>query len=323
MPRMRKRAVRALRRVAGDGSVLERKLRVARDRAKFSTSGTIKGTTAMAIRGDNKRFGIYGFGGCDVWAIAKTGPFLNRHTTATAVAYAQGRASFTRSDMILQTWEGVNTDDTSEVSQRLNLNPETFRPVLFEPEFTLPGSERLGPFPKDVVVLTISSDLVRTLYRHREHGFLVDPGGFWLASDIESALDDLDAVKWFARTFEKVGRIDLDASMANLRRIVELVRLELGSEVVVFNSLTVDPGRQILDYKLSHSPHRTRRREFALALVDLAAELDFSIVDIDRIVKGVGVSGLGDFVKFMPMHQEAIAQEFVRVMDERGVFERL
>lgn len=322
MPRLRNRTIRTLRRVTGEGSKVEDKLRHARNRVRFRTTGSVKSLTSVVLHGGVARLGIYGFAGCDVWAIAESGPFLKEHTTSTAAAYAAGRASFTRSDLILQSWDGVDPNDVAEVTSRLNLDPITFQPALFEPTFKVPEAEQLGHFPKDVVVLTISSDLVRTLYRHRDKGFLVDPGGFWLASDIEGALADLDTVKWFSRNFEKVGRIDLETSMENFRRIVGLVRSEVNAEVIVFNSLTVDPGRQVFDYKLNHSPHRTRRREFALALVDLASELDFSIVNVDRIVKGVGVSGLGDFVKFMPMHKAAIAEEFVRVLDERGVFER-
>ena len=83
------------------------------------------------------------------------------------------------------------------------------------------------------------------------------------------------------------------------------------------DTLTVDPGRHVFDYKLSHSPHRTRRREFALGLIELARKMDFSIIDVDRTIKGVGVAGLGDFVKFMPLQKKAIGEEVVRVLRER------
>ncbi len=318
--KLKKRAVRTLRRIAGDDSPIETTLRRMRDRTQYRTSGLSKQTTSVVFRGNEKRFGVYGFGGCDVWAIAESGPALRNATRASGAAWAAGRAQFTRSDLILQAWEGVDADAVAEVSERLQLQDETFKPVLFEPEFIVPGQERLGAFPKDVVVLTISTDLVRTMYRHREHGFLADPGGFWLSTDIKDTLGDLDTVKWFARTFEKVGKIDLEDSMANMEKIITLVRQQLGAEVIVFNSLTVDPGRLVFDYKLSHSPHRTRRREFALGLIELSRKMDFSIVDVDRIIKGVGVSGLGDFVKFMPMHKKALGEEVVRVLREREVF---
>jgi hypothetical protein len=318
--KLSKRAVRALRRVAGDDSTIETKLREVRGKAQYRTSGLTKQTTSVVFRGNEDRFGVFGFGGCDAWAIAEAGPALRRATPASGAAWAAGRAQFTRSDMMLQTWEGVDAEAVAEVSERLQLQDATFKPLLFEREFVVPGHEQLGAFPKNVVVLTISTDLSRVTYRHREHGFLVDPGGFWLASDIKSTLGDLDTVKWFARNFEKLGRIEIEESMANMEKIITLIRQHVGAEVVMFNTLTVDPGRHVFDYKLSHSPHRTRRREFALAQIELARKMNFSIVDVDRIIKGVGVSGLGDFVKFMPMHKKAIAEEFVRVLREREVF---
>jgi hypothetical protein len=318
--KLKKRAVRTLRRVVGDDSAVETTLRKLRNRAQFRTSGLSKQTTYVVFRGDETRIGVYGFGGCDTWAIAESGPWLRRTTTATGAAWAAGRAQYTRSDLMLQAIDGVDLNAVAEVSERLQLERPTFQPVLLEPRFTVPGHEHLGSFPKDVVVLTISSDLSRILYRHKEHGFLVDPGGFWLSADIKDALGDLDTVKWFAKHFEKTGRTTVDQTMSNMERLVTLIRQRLGAEVVFFNCLTVDPGRQVFDYKLSHSPHRTRRREFGLALVELSRKMDFSIVDADRILKGVGVSGLGDFVKYMPEHKKAIAAEFVRVLREREVF---
>lgn len=317
--KLKKRAVRTLRRVVGDDSAIENTLRKVRNQAQFRTSGMTKQTTYVVFRGDSQRIGIYGFGGCDTWAIAESGKWLRQATTATGAAWAAGRAQYTRSDLMLQAIDGVDPTAVAEVSERLQLERPTFEPVLLEPEFKVPGHEHLGSFPKNVVVLTISADLSRVLYRHKEHGFLVDPGGFWLSADIKDALVDMDTVKWFAKSFEKVGRSTVDQTMSNMERLVTLIRQSLDTEVVFFNCLTVDPGRQVFDYKLSHSPHRTRRREFGVALVELGRKMDFSIVDADRILKGMGVSGLGDFVKYMPEHKKAIAAEFVRVLRDREV----
>ena len=142
--RMRKRTVRTFRRVVGQDSRLERSLRDTRDRARYRATGTIKHTTAVAFRGDGNRFGVYGFGGCDVWAIAESGPGLRDNLSASGAAFAQGRAQYTRSDLILQSWEGVDLDHVAEVTSRLKLDPITFRPDLFEPEFELPALIRVG-----------------------------------------------------------------------------------------------------------------------------------------------------------------------------------
>ncbi len=312
---------RLLRRVAGENSRVEGLLRKSRERARYRAARDVKGVDYAVVRGDDsRRVGVFGYAGCDVWSIREIGRGLTDMTGATSAAYAKGRAATTRSDLILQAHEGVNPDHVAEVIERLKLDPDSFGPVLFEPGFTVPEVPDAGEFPKHVVVLSISTDLVRTLYRHREHGFLIDPGGFWLSNDIQDALDDPDVVGWLRKTFQKVGKIDLESSMANMRRIIELVRAETGAEVIVFNSLTVDPGRQVFDYKLSHNPHRTRRREFGLALVELSREMDFSIVDVDRVVKGLGVSGLGDFVKFATPQMKAIGAEVLDILREREVF---
>jgi hypothetical protein len=304
----------------GDDSFLETGARDVRHWLEYRARGISRTTTTCVFRGDpDRRLGIYGYAGCDIWAIADAGPILQKVTGATGAVYAQGRADFTRSDLILQGYDGVNPDHVSEVIERLGGKPIMFSPELLEPTFQIPEYEYAGTYDKDVVVLSISSDLSRVIYRHREHGFLIDPGGFWLAADVKDALDDLETVKWFGKTFEKVGRLSAEETMENFRRLVPLVREKTGAHVVMFNSLTVDPGRRVMDYKLSHSPHRTRRREFASALVELARDLDFSIVDVDRVVKGVGVEGLGDFVKLTPRHKRAVGQEFVRILQDREV----
>ncbi len=320
MVKLRGRAIRTLRRLAGEDSALEQRLRRAKQRGNYGVRGIARTTTTCVFKGDpDRRFGVYGYAGCDVWAIADAGPLLREITGATGAVYAEGRAHFTRSDLILQGYEGVDAAEVADVVDRLNMEPLAFSPALFEEEFSVPEHPQAGSFKKDVVVMSMSADMGRTVYQHRKHGFLVDPGGFWLATDIKDALGDLDTVHWFAKEFKKIGRISVEDSTDNFRRLIQLVRETSGAHVVMFNSLTVDPGRRVMDYKLSHSPHRTRRREFAAALVELSKELDFSIVDVDRVVKGVGVNGLGDFVKLTPRHKRAVGEELVRVLREREV----
>lgn len=317
---MRRRVIRVLRRILGKNNLVERSLRRIDHRSGYQVTGFSRTTTSCVFKGDpERRLGIYGYAGCDVWSITDAGPRLRELTGATGGIFAEGRADFTRSDLILQGYDGVDPDQIGEVMERLNGKPIMMAPELFKRQFTIPEFPQAGVFDKDVVVMSISSDLARVIYRHRKHGFIIDPGGFWLAAGVEETLNDLDTVKWFSSEFEKLGRLAVEESMANFRRLIPLVRETTGAHVVMFNSLTVDPGRRVMDYQLSHSPHRTRRRQFASALVDLARELDFSIVDVDRVVKGVGVEGLGDFVKLTPKHKKAVGEELVRVLVDRDV----
>lgn len=320
MSRIVGRTRRTIRRLAGHDSNVEKRIRDVRNLARYRTEGSLHRTQVYAYKGtSNERFGLYGYGGCDVWSIVEAGPLLRTFFDRTVAISTPGRAQFTRSDLILQTYDGVDGGMVRETVERMSLDPLAFRPVLFEPAFRIPEYERLGAYPKNVVVLTTSTDMTRTLYRHREHGFLADPGGGWLDTDLENTLANLDAVKWFAENFRKVGRLKVEESMANLARIIEIVRRDLGAEVLVLNALTVDPGRNVLDYSLSESPHGMRRREFLAATVDLSRELDVPVLDVDRIVKGAGTAGLANFVKYTDDHKRLIGAEVVRILREREV----
>ena len=117
---LRKKAVRTIRRIAGDDSKIETTLRAARDRTAYRSGALSKQTTAVVFKGDDTKFGIYGFGGCDVWAIAESGGALRKATSASGATWAAGRAQYTRSDLILQAYDGVDPEVVAEVSERLH-----------------------------------------------------------------------------------------------------------------------------------------------------------------------------------------------------------
>ena len=147
----------------------------------------------------------------------------------------------------------------------------------------------------------------------------MDPGGFWLGTDMEKVLGDLDKVKWFAANFKKIGRISVEDSMANFERIITLLRKRIGVEVLMANALVVDPGITTFDSRLSNSPHTSQRREFVLGLVELSRKMGFPILDIDSIAKREGVKGMGDFVHYTPDQKLAIGEQVTRIMVARGL----
>ncbi len=312
---LQRRVLKAVRSVFGDRSPLEKTVRASVNAAKFHAGRPIRRPDIFAWRaGPGSRFGVYAMGGCDLRSVVGAGPALATHFGGTIGMGTFGHAPETRSDVILQTLDPPPQELTREVTERLNLLPGYFEPRLFQPEFTLKHQFGIGPFPKDVVVLSVSSDVARTVYRHRTHGFLVDPGGWWLNTDIGSVLDDLDVVKWFAGNFRKAGRIEVDETMANFDRIISEVRSRLGAFVVMLNVLTVDPGRTAAEYRQANSPSRVRRRRFCLALTDLARRLDFPIIDVDRIVKEHGISEQVDFVHYTVAQKRAISRQFAALV---------
>lgn len=315
-----RRGLRRMRQWLGRGSGVEQGLRSARNAVKFRLGKDITRRDFYAFRNPGEgRFGMFAMGGCDVLTTVKAGPRLAKSMPGTGCISAIGKAPQARTDVILQTLDPPPPELTAEVSERLSLDPEYFSPRLFEPTFSVPHQAGLGSFPKNVVVLSMATDVGRTVYRHREHGYLVDPGGWWLTTDMQSVLSDLSAVKWFGATFKKAGRISIEDSMANYERIVTEVRNRTGAFVVVMNALVVDPGMTAMDYNLASSPNRVRRREFAIAIAELGRKLEFPVLDVDRLAKQEGISGQADFVHYTLDQKRLIAAELISILREHEV----
>lgn len=272
---------------------------------------------------DSRRIGIYLRGACDLPAVFGVGPLLRDGIRGTAAVWRDPiQISGSRSDLMLQSLEPVDPASLAareEVMRRLQLRKDYFAPRVFESSFTIPHEEQAGPFPKSVVVFSTAPDFSRTLYRHREHGFLVDPGGFWLSSTIESAMADPETVAWFAKSFKSVGRLPVDRFQTSFGALVSEVIARTGAHVLVFNMLTIDPLEQTHNYSMIKQPDTARRRAFTIALSELSRELDFDVVDVDRILKLGGVQGQVDFAHFSEAQFAPIAAEAFRILREREI----
>lgn len=316
----KRRALAVVRRLQGEQRTVEETARSIRNAARFRAGKPIRRRDMYAVRrGSGERFGVYGAGGCDLRSIVGAGPQLAQRVAGSFCITSFGKAHRTRSDIFLQALEHLDPSTTREVSERLDLTDDYFSPLLFEPTFRVPHQWGIGEFPKNVVVLSIAADSSRVAYRHREHGYLVDPGGFWLTSDMGDVLSDLSVVKWFASNFEKTGRIGVAESMANYTRIISELRHRSGAFVVMLNVLTVDPGSTALDYNHANSPNRVRRREFGMAARDLASKMNVPLLDVDRLTKEMGISGQADFVHYTSEQKALIAEEFAGLLIDANV----
>ena len=151
---------------------------------------------------------------------------------------------------------------------------------------------------------------------------MVDPGGWWLNQNMSNVLDDLSSVQWFNKNFKKIGKISLEESRENFRRLIGLLRERTGvKHVMIFNMLGMEPGEQIYNYQFVRDPQVIRRRQFNLMLTDLSRELDFSIIDVDKILKSLGVKEQVDFAHWPIDRFEPVAREVYRVMDDMNLFE--
>jgi hypothetical protein len=266
------------------------------------------------------RRGIFMYGGCDLPTLFLTVPLWRDEVKGTvAIAKPDRQLGSAHTSQLLQSLDGIPDDVIEDTCRRLRIPRSFFRPVLFEPTFSIKGHPELGSFPKSVVVLSVGSDLVRVLHRHREYGFLVDIGGWWRNQSLEKAMTDLDAARWFSERFETVGRVGVDEFQANLHKVIRLIKDRLNAQVIVFNTLEVDPSNPTHNYQLIGPGHAARRRRFNLALADLSAELDFPIMDVDRVLKEQGVNELVDFAHFPVQHKLPVAREGYPILKDLGI----
>lgn len=262
------------------------------------------------------RRGILLKGGCDLPSVFTAAPLMRDDIRGTvAMARHIWGTGGNRSDQILQTLDGVDPDKVAETREMLKIGPDYFEPSFFDPTFPVPQIPEAGDFPKSVVVMGIATDETRQMYRHKEHGFIIDPGGWWLNQDLGRVLKDLDTVDWFRANFERVGRLSVDEFKSNTRRLVSEIRSRMGSQVIFYNALALDPANPTHNYQLVKTAHAARRREFTIALAELSAELNFSIVDIDRILKNMGVEEQVDFAHFPVDRMGPIGAEVHRILE--------
>lgn len=320
-----KNGLRLWRGLAGDDTRLERLLR--------SQYRTVKSKVEREITGENyvlfwsrsgraKRVGLYLKGSCHLRAVFSCKASIQRVLEGSCCILNDGDISDSRSDILLQTVRNHPWEWITPLLGNLRISEEYFRPRILEPTFSIPGLGRQEEFGKTVVFLSVAADAVRTAYRHCQHGILLDPGGWWLSQPMEQVLGSLEAVNWFRKNFESIGRIGVDVFAQNYAQIIDLVRKHTGAYVIVFSIPTVEPGKLIHNYQFVRDPLSRRTREFNVALAELSRRLDFPIVDVDRVLKRAGVGRQLDFAHFSPEQFHTLGQEAFSIMSDLGLFSK-
>ncbi|MFV2000827.1 MAG: hypothetical protein ACC654_10740 [Acidimicrobiia bacterium] len=266
------------------------------------------------------RRGILLKGGCDLPSVFTAAPLMREGIQGTiAISRHIGGTGGNRSDQILQTLNNLDPDVIAETVEMLDMGEDYFEPTFFTKTFRVPQMPQAGEFPKNVIIMGISTDETRQMYRHREHGFLADPGGWWLNQDLGRVLEDKNTVDWFRKTFQRVGRLSPEDFRKHNTRLVHEIRDRVGAQVVYYNTMVLDPANPIHNYQLVKTAHSVRRREFTIALTELSRDLDFPIVDVDRILKTAGVAEQVDFAHFPVDRMIPIGAEAYRILKATGL----
>jgi hypothetical protein len=328
----KQRVLNLYRRALGRDTRLERALRARRGPVKTaSPASSVRQTgTHMTTRHDDgliveslaerePRWGVHLVGGCDLAALLEADLDVVRDVRGTMVVQrASVRISGARSDVLLQTLEAHDPGAIAEVTEALSLPRDYFSPVAFVPTFVVPGSD-LGAVPVTITVLSAGADVVRPAYRHKEHGLIIDPGGYWLDGEMLSNERQRQFRSYLAAKFDRIGKLSIDEHRDNFRRLVPELRERTGGDVLVTNVLTIEPGDRTHNYQLRKVPEGARRRQFHIAQAELSAELGYHVVDVDRALKRSRIAGQVDFAHFPREQYPAVAGEAYAALRQAGL----
>lgn len=209
--------------------------------------------------------------------------------------------TWTRSDHLLQATGAVPADLAGrDLPLEAYPAPSQFSTALFETD-------------ADAIVLSIQSDLMTSLLRHRTLGYLLYATGWIAWPPADQA--------WLKANFENEGPLDVAASMANFAAIVERLRARTAAPILIYNLSSVVPGEQLHIHQGMEDILSTRIRRFNLGLIELSQRTGISVIDVDAILARAGA----DRLKLDALHLTAegcrlVAAEVVRVLDDLGLF---
>lgn len=160
-------------------------------------------------------------------------------------------------------------------------------------------------------VLSLRDELTADVWRHREHGWLVQPPDDFGASWTETE------VAWLQQEFERAAPADAAGSMAALREIGGAIAGD--AVLVVFNASTYDPEGVRHDF--ADEVFAIRAHRMNLALERVASELEFvAIVDVDRSVAEFGGARAVEApVTYTDGAGKVIAEDALNAINELGV----
>jgi hypothetical protein len=173
---------------------------------------------------------------------------------------------------------------------------------------------KLLDHPADVVVLSIQPDVMTQTVRHRREGYEFLPAfnDAWGAEDR----------RWLDEEFAMVPLSTPAASMKQLSLILRSIRARSSPSVLVFNMSSCIVGDRVTSYSGLEDALSTRIRAFNLALIEIAPELDISIVDVDHIVAQAGATRTKvDATHYTPIGYRLIAAEVLRILEDYGHFD--
>ncbi len=171
--------------------------------------------------------------------------------------------------------------------------------------------------PWDIVVFSIRSDLVSSIWKHRQAGYWFAPPSDWRQrwTPAQQA--------WFQASFEECGQLPTAQVSDSLRQLVPAIKERVGAHLIVFTTSSYDPADHIHAYAGRAETPVERIHRLNLTLIQLSTDEGISLIDVDRIIAELG--GAAHVPQRLVYSDEALTSlrnEFQRVMADIGFFER-
>lgn len=134
-----------------------------------------------------------------------------------------------------------------------------------------------------------------------------------------SAADDAAALSSRMTVNEEA----LAAVRSHLVSAIDLIKSEVGAHVLVANVSTFEPGDETSNYHgLATEPFSLRAHRLDLMLVGVSHDTGISVIDVDRCIAELGAAGnVAGPADYGPAGCSAVADEFVRVLEDYGFFD--
>lgn len=175
------------------------------------------------------------------------------------------------------------------------------------------SATRLFQQAADVMVFSLEPDITRPLWSGAE------------AASVAAPLDGGAGRQrpGSAERCRPVGSVSVERFRDHFIRLVGEIKKRLGCHIIVFNCSSFDPDDHTRNYHGLEDTLALRAHRLNLALMDISTEEGISIVDTDRILAemGGGRHVVRPF-RYSTEACEAICEEFIRILQDIGFFER-
>lgn len=176
---------------------------------------------------------------------------------------------------------------------------------------------RLFRHASDVIVFSLEPEITRPLWSHKKTGFRVSPHPGW---EREWPPDQKQS---FSEHYEPQGLVPVERFRQGFARLVAEIKERLAAHIIVFNCFAFDPNDRTRSYFGVQDTPALRALKFNIALIDISTEEGISIVDVDRVLAELGgASHVTEAFRYSPRACELIRDEFFRVLQDIGFFER-